>query len=304
MSLETAAGAVLVVAPGAFAHDRETAEDNPFQRGTEPGDVERASAEWGRLVEALRCRGVRVAVRPAVPGCPSGVFPNNWFSTHADGTLVLYPMRSPTRRRERDPATVAWLQRAWPSMVDLSPFELEGEFLEGTGSLVLDRALRVAFAVRSPRTHERMVELWCDQFGYQPVVFDAVSPTGQPVYHTNVVLGLGSNWAVFCRDAVPEGQARLVERILRGTGRAVVPATWTQTERMACNVLELASGDVRFAVVGKRAWESLEPGQRAVVEREGGALVVDVSTVERVGGGGVRCMLAELFLPEGSELPA
>lgn len=293
---------VMLVDPTGFGFDPETEEDNEFQARPEGTASDAARREFDGLVEALESKGVGVHVRPAPQGCPDAVFPNNWFSTHSDGTLCLYPMRARSRRAERSPETVAWLRRTWPNVVDLSPFEEEGEFLEGTGSLVLDRAMQVAFAARSPRTHERLVELWCEQAGYQPVVFDAASPTGTAVYHTNVVLALGSGWALFCAEAVPESQARLVSRILRGTGREVVEVGWGQARAMACNAIELRVPGGPLAVVGEAGWESLDPGQRRAVESRAGVLLARVPTFERVGGGGVRCMLAELYVPEGRAL--
>lgn len=290
-------GSVLMVRPDEFGFDEDTASDNEFQsRGV--GDVARAAAsEFDGVVAALRGIGVAVTERPAPSGCPSAVFPNNWFSTHEDGTLFLYPMRSPSRRAERSEETVAWLRDRWPNVVDLSVFEKDGEFLEGTGSLVLDRVNGNAFVARSPRSHERLVELWCEQTGYRPIVFDASSPGGSPVYHTNVVLALGARWAVVCLEAVPRGQREILAKILVATGREVVEVRWDQVEAMACNLLELSGSNGPVVLGGAGAFASLDGGQRDALERHGSLLGVSVPTIERVGGGGVRCMVAELFLP-------
>lgn len=290
-------GTVLMVRPDGFGFDLHTEEDNSFQ-SRDAGDVAgEAGREFGSMVCALEAKGVSVEVRPAPDGCPSAVFPNNWFSTHEDGSLFLYPMRAESRRGERSPETVAWLRERWPNVVDLSGFEAEGEYLEGTGSLVLDRAGANAFVARSPRSHERLVELWCEQTGFRPVVFDAVAPDGQAVYHTNVLLALGTGWAVVCLSALPDGQKPLLRKIIRATGRELVEVTWPQLEAMACNLLELEGSGGPLIVVGEAALAALDEIQVTALERHGELLPVRIPTIEKVGGGGARCVIAELFLP-------
>lgn len=290
----------MMVSPDHFAYDVETEGDNAFQSRPAGDPGGEACREFAAMARTLEDAGVRVEVRPAPPGCPDAVFPNNWFSTHEDGTLCLYPMRAESRRRERAPDTVAWLRERWPRLLDLTEFERDGEFLEGTGSLVLDREARVAFAAPSPRTHPRMVELWCEQSGYQPVFFDALGPDGRAVYHTNVVLGLGEGWAVLAEEAVPEAQRGLLRRILRGLGKETVAVGWEAACAMACNVLELQGADGPVVVAGSGAAEALGPEGREALGRHARLLPVEVGTFEAVGGGGARCMLAELFLPRGA----
>ncbi|MGE0000876.1 MAG: arginine deiminase-related protein [Fimbriimonadaceae bacterium] len=290
-------GTVLMVRPDGFGFDLCTEEDNSFQSRVTGDVADEAGREFGSMVSALEAKGVTVEVRPAPEGCPSAVFPNNWLSTHEDGSLFLYPMRAASRRGERSPETVAWLRERWPNVVDLSGFEAEGEFLEGTGSLVLDRAGGNAFVSRSPRSHERLVELWCEQTGFRPVVFDAVAPDGQAVYHTNVVLALGTGWAVACLSAVPNGQRTLLQKIIETTGRELVEVTWSQLEAMACNLLELDGSAGPLIVGGEAAFLSLEGSQVRALEQHCELLPVRIPTIERVGGGGARCAIAELFLP-------
>jgi len=286
-----------MVRPDGFGFDFDTAEDNGFQ-SPDSSDVSGAvHREFDRMVESLLEAGITVEVRDAPPECPSAVFPNNWFSTHENGSLFVYPLRAKSRRLERSGATLAWLKSRWPSVVDLSGFELEGEYLEGTGSLVLDRTGGNAFVARSPRSHERLVELWCEQTGFRPIVFDAASPDGRAVYHTNVVLALGTGWAVACLEAVPDRQRSTLRKIIAATHRELVEVTWSQLEAMACNLLELHGDRGPVIVGGEAAFASLDPRQLAVLEGHGGLLPVSIPTIERVGGGGARCAMAELFDP-------
>ena len=239
-----------------------------------------------------------------VPACPDAVFPNNWVSLHADGTVVLYPMLAPTRRRERRLDLVLELERRGglrvERLLDLTHHELDGRFLEGTGSVVFDHVARAAYACRSPRTHMAVLEELCAEIGYEPVAFDAADAGGVPVYHTNVMLSIGTGHALVCAEAVPAGQRdRLLER-LSNSGRRVLAVDHAQMAAFACNVLELrGSGGTRVLAGSQRAFDSLVPWQREVLAASVDRWVsVPVPTVEATGGGSVRCMLAEIFLPD------
>lgn len=304
---------VLMVAPAVFGSNPETLGDNGFQSaaaGEDPVAINTlARAEQAAVATALRAAGVRVLVeedRPA-PACPDAVFPNNWFSTHADGALVLYPMAAPSRRAERRADVVARLQGrfGWDRVVDLTSFEATGRALEGTGSLVLDRVARVAFVAWSPRSERGLAQTWAQALGYRVVGFTAALPgrggEPRPVYHTNVVLSVGEGIAVGCLDAVadPGERARLAAE-LRSGGRALVELGAEQVAAFAGNVLQLATpGGGRLWALSERAWGALDAGQRAALERHGRPVPVAVPTIERLGGGSVRCMLAELFPPAG-----
>jgi hypothetical protein len=277
------ASRVLLVEPAVYAANAETAEDNAFQLTSPTGDLESARGEVRALAASLEDVGVAVRVFPGPPDAPDAAFPNNWFSTFPDGTAVLYPMRSPARRLE--------LRGAYPEVVDMTGFETSGEFLEGTGSLVIDSARRLAFASLSPRTHERTVELWCEQFEHRPVLFDSAID-GHTVYHTNVVLSIGDALAVVCLEAVPAGQAEVLRRALWAPGRTVIEVSVEQAKHYCANVLELVGPVVACSA---RAWDAFDAGQRATIERVARPVVVPVPAIEAAGGGSVRCMIAELF---------
>lgn len=302
---------VLMIAPASFGSNPETLASNAFQGRADGEDaagvVAFARAEQAAVATALRAAGVEVLVeedRPH-PACPDAVFPNNWFSTHADGALVLYPMAAPSRRAERRQDLLERLRArgGWDRTVDLTAFEGAGRALEGTGSLVLDRVAKVAWVAWSPRSDRGVAETWASALGYRLVGFTAALPdrggTPVPVYHTNVLLSVGEGVAVGCLDAVPDAaeRARLADS-LRAGGRELVELGVEQVAAFAGNVLQLATrGGGKVWALSASAWGALDARQRAALERHGGPVPVPVPTIERLGGGSVRCMLAELFVP-------
>jgi hypothetical protein len=294
-----------MVRPAAFGYNEETASSNVFQKPPE-GTVRELRArvwnEFDRAVEALRDQGVEVWVwddRPE-PVKPDAVFPNNWLSTHGDGTMVLYPLEAPIRRRERDPELIGWLvEKTRPRrVIDLSDLENEGVYLEGTGSLVLDRPGRTAYCALSSRSDPRAFARWCAVMGYRGSSFRTDDGRGRPVYHTNVVLSVGSRLALLVEEALPvEEERRRVRESLEASGRRVLAVGLEAMRALGANALELRGRDGPFWVLSTRAWSHLPVAERRVLERESGVLPLDVTTIEDVGGGGIRCMLAELFLP-------
>lgn len=298
-------GRVLMVRPAAFGYNEETASSNVFQK--HPGDAARELRarvwhEFDRAAEALRDRGVEVWVwsdRPE-PAKPDAVFPNNWLSTHRDGTLVLYPLEAPIRRRERDPELIAWLvEKTRPRRVlDLSDLENEGAYLEGTGSLVLDRPNRTAYCALSSRSDPGAFARWCAAMGYRGSSFRTDDGHGRPVYHTNVVLSVGSRLAILAEEALPvDEERRRLRESLEGSGRRVLALGLEAMRGFAANALELRGREGPFWVLSTRAWSHLPVEGRRALEHESDVLPLDVTTIEEVGGGGIRCMLAELFLP-------
>ncbi|MDX1622818.1 MAG: arginine deiminase-related protein [Gemmatimonadota bacterium] len=295
-----AARRVLMVEPVGFRSNPETAADNAFQEpvpeGEEAAVAEKAQDEFDRLREALEERGVEVEVlAPADASTPDAVFPNNWFTTR-DGTLILYPMRSPARRRERRPEFVESLKERYPEVVDLSAEEGMGRFLEGTGSLVIDEGAKRVYAAASARTDPGLVERWAKRFGYEPVMFAAFDRDGIEIYHTNVVMSVGERWAVSCGEAIAETVDRSeVLASLFETGHETFEISLEQMHDFCGNVLEVENGEgEKLIVMSERAYEAYTPEQRAVLERHAGIVHVDLSTIERHGGGSARCMLAEL----------
>jgi hypothetical protein len=310
------ADAVLMVEPKAFGFNPDTARTNTFQqadKGTGARAVGAARSlaldEFGALKRALEGEGISVcAVTDTLkPVKPDAVFPNNWVSFHADGTLVLYPMESPSRRPERRQdvieTVVTRLDFRVSHFLDLTHLEEEGKYLEGTGSLVLDHAQRVAYACASPRTHPALVEEWARELEYEPLIFQAADTAGVPLYHTNVLMFIGERVAVVGTEAIAPADRERVLAQLRASGREVLEIGQKEIAQFAGNMLELgtwdeALGDSRVLVMSEAARRSLTPEQYARLSGcTDAVLAVPIPTIERLGGGSVRCMLAEVFRP-------
>jgi hypothetical protein len=300
------ARAVLMIRPAAFGFNSQTHASNQFSRhaGMAAGELAaRARAEFDAWVAALQAAGIEVSVLEDAPdsNLPDAVFSNNWISLHADGTAVLYPMAAPVRRAERRPGDVAALLTAAGYRIerwlDLTSHENSGRFLEGTGSLVLDRPGRLALASASSRTDRTVAEIFARELGYRLEFFTATDPQGRPVYHTNVILCLGTHFALLCREAVaPEDRAR-IERVIEASGRELIDLSWSQILSFAGNALELrtACGEAIVAM-SSQAYASLTKQQRARLA--GGNIVhAPLTIIETYGGGSARCTLTENHLP-------
>jgi hypothetical protein len=301
------AGAVLMVRPAGFGCNPQTASSNTFQAppGTSVRDWQAAVlTEFYGLSEALARAGVAVliAADSEEPRKPDAIFPNNWVSFHHDGTVALYPMLALNRRLERREEILEQVVREGgfrvSRTVDLSHRESEDKYLEGTGSMVLDRVHRVAYAGISPRTDLDVLGEFAQQLDYDLMTFDALDAAGRAVYHTNVMLAVGTGFAVVCSDSIIEEQRAAVLAKLRATGHEVVDITLAQMSRFAGNVLELAAPGAKLIALSTTALRSLNPAQRRILESHGTLIPAEIPTIERVGGGGVRCMLAEIHLPK------
>jgi len=299
------ADAVLMIRPASFVANVETAGTNRFQAAARAGpDVAaRAAREFDGLAVALAAAGVRVHAFAGsrTAALPDEVFPNNWVSFHADGTAVLYPMLAPSRRLERRPELLEELARehgyGLSRVVDLTHLEQHAQYLEGTGSFVLDRARRVAYACRSPRTHDAALAEFGRELGYETHAFDAADRDGHPIYHTNVLLSIGSRFAALCTGALRDAdeRRRIVERL--AAHRELIDLSFEQLHSFAGNLLELRAGASPVIALSVTALASLRAAQRRALEAHGELLVADVATIETHGGGSVRCMLAEVALP-------
>lgn len=299
---------VLMIRPRHFLSNPETAVSNAFQvlHGEGAGDNARAVAEFDGLAGALESVGVRVLVIEDTddPVKPDAVFPNNWVSFHADGRVVLYPMQVPSRRRERRADILETLVGRHGleirEVLDLTDHEQQDQFLEGTGSLVLDRVNRIAYACLSPRTHLQAAADFSQRMGYELVVFEAVDAAGAAIYHTNVMMCVGSSLAVICDEAIADPQARQeVLKRLEQTGHRLLRITLEQMGAFAGNMLEVTGRDGKaYLVMSARAHQSLTPEQKATVSARLQPLPVPVNYIEDCAGGSVRCMLAEVFLPQ------
>ena len=297
-----APGAVVLIRPRHFASNPETAGDNAFQRA----DAVRAAADVAaaayddatRLAEALEGAGITVHLFDDDDETrPDSVFPNNWFSTHAGGRIAVYPMYSPNRRLERRADVLELLKRRYrvQEIVDYSGLEVDGLFLEGTGAMVLDGLNRVAYAVRSHRADPIVLERFCTAFGYEPMVFDA-ELDGVPIYHTNVMMCIGTDFALVGLDLMtnPARRAEIAERLVE-PGRELIALSNEQVADFAGNAIELHGTQGRVLALSTRADASLTSAQRDVITRSARILPIDVSTIE-LEGGSVRCMIAGIHL--------
>jgi hypothetical protein len=300
---EQSSNAVVMIRPLGFHPNPETAADNAFQQqGAGDDDLaERANEEFDRAVRALSGVGITVHVfddTPA-PAKPDAVFPNNWFSTHNDGRIALYPMYAPSRRAERRPDIIAALKEKYrvTSVVDYSSYEESGLFLEGTGSLVLDHVHRLAYVSLSRRAYREPLEKFCGDFGFSPVTFQSGSGDGQPIYHTNVMLCIGTEFALVGLETIDDAaQREQVRRQLEASGKAIVALTRAQIANFAGNALELHNDEGKLLVLSSRAAAHLTEEQRATIERSARLLPLELPTIE-LAGGSARCMLATVHLP-------
>lgn len=294
------AHAVMMVRPARFGFNSQTADSNAFQDpGKEENVHDSALSEFDAAVQAIRSAGIEVlVVQSEDTEAPDALFPNNWFSTHADGRLIVYPMLAPNRRREYSDNIVASITSfCLTSLIeDLRWFEEHEVYLEGTGSIVFDHTAKIAYAVESPRTSATVLEKVCDLIGYRPFLFHCVDGKGEPVYHTNVVLCMGRDVAIVYLDGIPEEERVMLLSLLRESRREMVAISRHQLETFCGNMLLLRdrSGADKM-VVSDTAWNALSESQKAMIFGKAEPIVVSIPEIERVGGGSIRCMLAELY---------
>jgi len=293
---------VLMIQPAHFAANPQTAVDNKFQI-EEPREIEvqvevEALKEFNVFRSALEDAGIKVVtyVDYRDLNTPDSIFPNNWFSTHANSTLVLYPMKAENRRRERRPDIVNDLRLRYENVVDLTRYENEGKFLEGTGSLALDRVNKIAYACLSQRTDHKLLREWSTLLGYSICEFSACDKNGAPIYHTNVMMAVLSKLAIVSLECIGDRDERnkLVES-LANTGHEIVEISFDQVIHFCGNLLELASPTGPILALSKRAHDWFTVEQRQTIERHLKFVSAPIDAIETYGGGGARCMLAELF---------
>ena len=303
---------ILMVKPANFGFNPQTAASNFYQQKDERNSSvirDLARNEFDAFVVLLRDQGVNVIVieDTADPIKTDAVFPNNWFSTHADGKLLLYPMYSPNRRLERRKDLIEELMRLnfkVGEIVDLSFFEKDDQFLEGTGSMVMDHTAKVIYAGYSERTHRLPLDYVGKLLGYEVIGFKAVQEIdGQssPIYHTNVMMHVGTDLAVICLDSIPKASEKLkIQRKLSESGKKIVPIMAKQKFNFAGNMLEVSNdGGEKFTVMSQTALDSLNVGQIQLIEKYTTIISSRIPTIEKLGGGSARCMIAEIFLPRG-----
>jgi len=302
---EQSAKAVVMIRPSRFYPNPETALDNAFQEEveTESSDAltARAQTEFDEAVRTLSAAGVKVHVfdDTLAPEKPDAVFPNNWFSTHHDGRIALYPMYTPSRRAERRQDIIASLQQHYRviEVVDYSSSEERGLYLEGTGSLVLDHENRIAYVSLSRRADRELVERFCADFDYEAVTFQSRGDDGRPIYHTNVMLCVGTQFVLVGLEMINEPvQRETVRRSLAATGKTIISLSRDQIANFAGNALELQSGHETLLVLSHRAASHLTAAQRTTIGRFARLLPLSLPTIE-LAGGSARCMMATVHLP-------
>jgi len=300
---------ILMIRPVAFRMNEETAVNNYFQEDIDEKNFDintKAQEEFDAFVAKLRAVGVQVIVEhdDLKMDTPDSIFPNNWVSFHANGTVGLYPMFAENRRRERREEIITRLESEGfhiDGFMDYTPAEEEGVFLEGTGSLLLDRVHKIAYCALSPRANEELFIEFCEDFEYTPIVFTAnqnVDGERMPIYHTNVMMALAENFAVICLDSIDDAKEKkqLVSAI-KQSKKEILTITEAQMHQFAGNMLQVQGADATYMVMSLAAHKSLTQEQIAHIERHCEILSSDLTIIETCGGGSARCMMAEVFLP-------
>jgi len=295
---------VLMIRPGRFYPNPETAADNAFQRDTHCGSdtlTLAARKEFDVAVQTLRAAGLNVHVfeDTAEPEKPDAVFPNNWISTHHDGRVALFPMYSALRRRERRQDIVEELRKQYrvTEVIDYSAFEDEGCCLEGTGSLVLDHLNRIAYVSLSNRSNPKVIQRFADDFSYEPITFTSLDSNGQPIYHTNVMMCIGTDFAMVGLEMIPnKAERQQVRAKLEKIGKEIVELSADQIANFAGNAIELLDKDgEKLLVLSTRANGALTEDQRKRLSRHARLIPLELPTIE-LGGGSARCMIATIHL--------
>jgi hypothetical protein len=294
-----------MIRPVSFMFNAQTAVNNAFQSSEDTADAQqRAVNEFDQFVAILRKNGVDVIVIEDTrePHTPDSIFPNNWVSFHHDGTILLYPMYAENRRAERKPHVLERISSQFriDRKIDLSKYEKDGLFLEGTGSMVLDRDKRIAYACLSPRTNSTVLNDFCKQMNYTPVLFDAVDEKGNPIYHTNVMMCVADQFVVICLDSIRNHEQRTAtEKAIRQSGKQIITITYRQMNQFAGNMLQVENNNgEKLLIMSTQAFESLTTEQVKTLIRFNRIIHSSLNTIETNGGGSARCMMAEVHLPE------
>jgi hypothetical protein len=287
-----------MVEPAGFYFNDATAPSNPYQINDDLDRniiLERAIGEFRSFVNLLIENGVHVTVAKGIPECPDHIFPN-WFSVHEDRKLILYPMLTENRAAEKTPAMVSTLTRHYDIEFDWSKYESEGRCLEGLSSLILDRPRKQAFGTLSARTDEKLAYQWCEDMGYEPFIFKTASHTGDPIYHSDVMMHLGTEYVGICSESiVGDDQKRVVDALSKY--REIIELDMTQIRAFAGNALEVkGEGDKPMLIMSQSGYDSLSNQQRQTYLKYIDRFITpELTTIQHYGGGAARCMLQELF---------
>lgn len=296
---------IMMVRPSKFRYNEQTAENNSFQT---KGDLsldevrERAVEEFDAMVSQLRSKGINVIVieDTPIPAKPDAIFPNNWISFHEDGTVITYPMFAENRRIERREDIIDQLEQNYivKRRYSFDYYEEESKFLEGTGSMLLDRQNKIVYACLSPRTDVMVLDKFCVLMGYEKVVFHSLDRNGDDIYHTNVMMALGKDFSVVCLESISnEAEKELLKSALKQSNKQIIEIAYDQVEAFAGNMLQVAgSGNEDYLVMSQNAYNSLTEDQKSVLNSLTEIVSCPINTIETRGGGSVRCMMAEVFL--------
>jgi hypothetical protein len=295
------ASTLLMVEPNDFGFNEETSNSNSFQKNSNIQNSRlKALEEFNTAVETLRKNEIKVIAFPSPKNsiCPDAVFPNNWFSTHKDGKLIIYPMLTANRRAERNPAIIEYLKNNFSvkEILDLSENEKENKILEGTGSIVFDHENKWAYACISPRTNENLLNEVCEKLNYKPIVFEALDLNGNPIYHTNVVMAIGKKYVVICMDCIENSlEKSMIRQKIKESEKELIEISISQMNSFAGNMLEVRNSEEKsILVMSESAFGSLNPEQRENLSKYSQLLPLDIKTIETIGGGSARCMMAEI----------
>jgi hypothetical protein len=295
---------LLMIQPVRFTYNAQTAVNNAFQQNKANEHVQENSLrEFNTFVALLQQNGIDVTVVADTPEphTPDSVFPNNWISFHTNGTIVLYPMFAANRRLERKPHVIEAISKKFviQQIIDLTAYEQQQLFLEGTGSMVLDRENKIAYACLSPRTNEVVLKDFCNQLNYTPVVFHARDANGGDIYHTNVMMCVAKQFVIICLASIPAQEREEVISTLQKTNKEIIDITLAQMNAFAGNMLQVTNKQGKdFLVMSSSAYNALTNEQIAAIEHYNSILHSGLTTIETNGGGSARCMMAEVFLPE------
>ena len=302
---------ILMIQPVAFRYNEQTAINNYYQKvldGLSSDQIQKnALSEFNNFVDKLRSKGIDVVIveDTKTPDTPDSIFPNNWVSFHESGNVAIYPMCAENRRDERRDDILDILVDNYNFEInyvkDFTEFENHNKFLEGTGSMVLDRENKMCYASISIRTDEQAVLQWCDVFNYTPICFTSnqdVEGERREIYHTNVMMCVADKYAIICLETIDDKDERKwIKSTLEETGKEIIEITEEQKHRFAGNMLQLM-GDEKYLVMSKSAFESLTESQIERIEKYNPIISSSLDTIEACGGGSARCMMSEIFLPK------
>jgi hypothetical protein len=294
---------LLMIRPVKFAYNAQTAVNNSFQVASNDATVQqKALEEFDAFVNKLQAHGIDVTVvqDTAEPHTPDSIFPNNWISFHTGGGIFLYPMFAINRRQERKQHVLDAINKKFivTSTDDLTASENDNIFLEGTGSMVLDRANKIAYACLSPRTDKNLLQQFCNKAGFTPLSFTANDQNGDAIYHTNVMMCVADKYVVICLDSITDtNEKAVVIKTIESSGKEIIAISFKQMNQFAGNMLQVMNQQgQRFLVMSTQAFESLTGGQVKKLESYNPIIHSNIKTIETNGGGSARCMMAEVFL--------